>query len=49
VVVHGASRLPGYGVGVTILMSARDGRLETVVDPTANLAELLGIGTEERG
>jgi len=49
VVVHGASRLPGYGVGVTILMSARDGLLETIVDPAANIAELLRIGTEERG
>jgi hypothetical protein len=49
VVVHGASRLPGYGVGVTILMSARDGLLVPVLDPGANLAELLRIGTEEQG
>lgn len=49
VVVHGASRLPGYGVGVTILMSAREGLLETIVDPAANIAELLQIGTEEPG
>ncbi|MGH9070119.1 MAG: DUF4438 domain-containing protein [Acidimicrobiales bacterium] len=49
VVVHGASRRPGYGVGVTILMSARAGLLETVVDPAANLAQLLGMGTGATG
>jgi hypothetical protein len=49
VVVHGASRLPGYGVGVTILMSARDGLLVPLLDPGANLAELLRIGTKEQG
>jgi hypothetical protein len=30
-------------------MSAREGLLETIVDPAANIAELLQIGTEEPG
>lgn len=49
VVVHGASRRPGYGVGVTILMSGRSDKLAPVVDPSANLAEMLRIGTKEPG
>ncbi len=49
VVSHGASRLPGHGLGLTVLLSGREGKLSLVSDPGANIADLLSLGTEERG
>ena len=43
VVVHSRSWTAGHGPGVTTLFSSRDGNIETVVDPDANLARLLEI------
>ncbi|MDP3937238.1 MAG: DUF4438 domain-containing protein [Deltaproteobacteria bacterium] len=42
-VVHSDSHLSGHGPGVTTLISARKG-LRPVIDRSANLANLLGIG-----
>ncbi len=43
VVVHSRSFTAGHGPGVTTLFSSREGRIETVIDPDANLGPLLGI------
>jgi hypothetical protein len=48
VVCHGASRLPGHGLGLTVLLSGREGRLAPELDHAANLADLLSLGTKER-
>jgi hypothetical protein len=48
VVCHGASRLPGHGLGLTVLLSGREGRLSPELDHAANLADLLSLGTKER-
>ncbi len=44
VVVHSRCTTAGHGPGVTSLLSSREGKIEPVVDPKANLAELLKIG-----
>ena len=43
VVVHSRSWTAGHGPGVTTLFSSREGRIETVIDADANLAQLLRI------
>ncbi len=43
VVVHSRSWTAGHGPGVTTLFSSKEGKIETVIDPNANLAQLLGI------
>ena len=43
VVVHSRSWTAGHGPGVTTLFSSKEGKIETVIDPNANLARLLGI------
>ncbi len=43
VVVHSRSWTAGHGPGVVTLFSSRDGRIDTVIDPNANLGPLLGI------
>ena len=43
VVVHSRSWTAGHGPGVTTLFSSRNGNIETVVDPDANLARVLEI------
>jgi len=45
VVVHSDCMLAGHGPGVTTLMTCATPLIEPVVDPRANLADLLGIGT----
>ena len=43
VVVHSRSWTAGHGPGVTTLFSSRQGKIDTVIDPDANLARLLRI------
>ncbi len=43
VVVHSRSWTAGNGPGVTTLFTSRQGNIETVIDPDANLAKLLKI------
>ncbi len=43
VVVHSRSWTAGLGPGVTTLFSSKEGKIESVIDPNANLAQLLGI------
>lgn len=44
VVVHGNSYLAGHGPGVQTILTSRDGFLQPVLDPKANLGYHLGIG-----
>jgi len=44
VVVHSCCKTAGHGPGLTSLMSSRDGRIETVLDDAANIANYLKIG-----
>lgn len=44
IVVHSDCLKSGHGPGVTTLMTCVDGSLEPVIDPGANIAELLEIG-----
>jgi len=44
VVVHCRCTQAGHGPGLTSLMSSREGKIEPVVDPAANIADLLLIG-----
>lgn len=46
VVVHSDCRLAGHGPGVTTLMTCPEALIEPAIDPKANLADLLGIGTQ---
>lgn len=43
VVVHGRSFVAGHGPGVTSLLTSPAGRIEPVVDASANLAQILGL------
>ena len=43
VISHSRSWIAGHGPGVTSLFTSRDGRIELLVDPDANLAKLLKI------
>lgn len=45
IVVHSNCLLAGHGPGVTTLMTAATPLIEPIVDPHANIADLLGIGT----
>ena len=45
VVVHSDCKKAGHGPGVATLMTSAEPLLEPVLDPAANLADLLGIGT----
>ncbi len=45
IVVHSDCLEAGHGPGVTTLMTAASPLIRPVVDPKANLADLLGIGT----
>jgi len=45
VVVHSNCILAGHGPGVTTLMTCATPLIHPVIDPRANLADLLGIGT----
>ena len=46
VVVHSDCKLAGHGPGVTILMTSPTPQIEPVIDPKANIADILGIGTQ---
>ena len=43
IVVHSACILAGHGPGVTTLLSSTEGLLDPVIDPKANLADILGL------
>ena len=43
VVIHGWSNHAGHGPGITTIMSALPGKIDTVLDPYANIAYYLGI------
>ncbi len=43
VVAHGDSIIAGHGPGVTGLLASREGEILPVLDPAANLADLLGL------
>jgi hypothetical protein len=45
VIVHSDCKGAGHGPGVTTVMTCSNSLIEPVVDPRANLADLLGIGT----
>jgi hypothetical protein len=45
VVVHSDCKLAGHGPGVTTVMTCGSPLIEPVIDPHANIADLLGIGT----
>lgn len=44
VVVHSCCTTAGHGPGLTSLFSSREGRIATVIDPKANLADYFRIG-----
>jgi len=43
VVIHGDSNISGHGPGVTSLLTSRDGSIEPVIVPAANIATYLGL------
>jgi Domain of unknown function (DUF4438) len=43
VVAHGRSFVAGHGPGVTSLLTSSEGKIEPIVDPNANLANLLKL------
>jgi hypothetical protein len=45
IVVHSDCLLAGHGPGVTTLMTCETALIKPVIDPKANIADLLGIGT----
>lgn len=47
IVAHGDSIIAGHGPGVTGLLTSRDGEIEPVIDPKANLADLLRLRERE--
>jgi hypothetical protein len=49
IVVHSDCLEAGHGPGVTTLMTAASPLIKPVIDPEANLADLLGIGTLLKG
>jgi hypothetical protein len=49
IVVHSNCLLAGHGPGVTTLMTCEKPLIKPVIDPKANIADLLGIGTAAKG
>ncbi len=47
IVCSGPSDISGLGIGVTPIISTRSGKLVARVDPSANIAKHLGIGTRQ--
>jgi hypothetical protein len=45
VVVHSDCLIAGHGPGVTTIMTCETSLIKPVIDPQANMADLLGIGT----
>jgi len=46
IISHGACVSAGHGPGVTTLLTSAQGHIEPVVDPHANLADILGLRAE---
>ncbi len=46
VVVHSDCLVAGHGPGVTTLMTCVQSEIRPVIDPAANIADLIGIGTQ---
>ncbi|MCW3991931.1 MAG: DUF4438 domain-containing protein, partial [Candidatus Bathyarchaeota archaeon] len=44
VVSCGASQRMGQGIGVTVILTGREGELEPRMDPEANIGRYLGLG-----
>lgn len=49
IVVHSDCKLAGHGPGVTTLMTCPKPKIKPVIDPKANIADLLRIGTARAG
>jgi hypothetical protein len=49
VVVSGPSDVAGLGIGVTAILSSRTGKLQPVLDPDANIGNLLGFPMKAAG
>ena len=45
IVVHSNCLLAGHGPGVSTLLTCATPKIEPVIDPSANIADLLGIGS----
>ena len=43
--VHSDCLVAGHGPGVTTLMTCETALIKPIIDPKANIADLLGIGT----
>jgi hypothetical protein len=43
IICHGDSIIAGHGPGVTCLLASRSGALDPVIDPRANIADILGL------
>jgi hypothetical protein len=43
--IHSDCLLAGHGPGITTIMTCATPLIEPVIDPQANIADLLGIGT----
>jgi hypothetical protein len=48
VIIHGASDYSGHGPGVNPILSTKEGRLATRIDPHANIAYYLGLREKPR-
>jgi len=48
IVVHSNCLLAGHGPGISTLMTCPRALIEPVMDPDANLANLLKIGTQRK-
>ncbi len=46
IVIHGDSYVAGHGPGVTTLFAAEEGQIEPVLDPTANIASVMGLRSD---
>ncbi len=46
VVSCGASGRMGQGIGVTTIMTCKEGEIEPALNPEANIADYLGLGGE---
>jgi len=46
IIAHADSYLAGHGPGVTCLLSSKAGEITPVLSDTANIADILGIGTQ---
>jgi hypothetical protein len=49
IVVHSDCLLAGHGPGVSTLLTCSTPQIEPKIDPSANIADLLGIGSAAGG